>query len=260
MSLFVNGVMFDASLTKTWEALVDARPRVLDAQIEKIAAFMTQEVAEFIDAKTFPGVFEKKTGATPLQAAWNFMIEKHDTMRKSGYRSPQIDADFSITLFPYQDHALAFLMGENTQWISHIHIPGRDMSWGRYERPRDVCAQEWHNREMVWTEFMGGDADWIPASKGLTFAYPFEPRLYHDAYREKIFAFLPSPENRARQVAKNMLVNEALAKHPKDPQTLKFWELTQIIMTSHDDEALIENRAADIVKDIVPITRDNVNA
>lgn len=135
-----------------------------------------------------------------------------------------------------------------TGWGSSPPLGGTDWSWGRYERPEGVIPAEWEARAATWTQELGGPAHWIPAHRGVRYAYEAPPRA---PSVEDIITHAPSLNARARASAQQRHANAAgLAAQEAGTDVMA------AIWAAMGEHAAIDALAVRLAPTLVPLTPD----
>lgn len=108
--------------------------------------------------------------------AWKVWNEMRREIVRTGERHPAVDTDFSITLFPYEDHLLGIAYTEHDEWFTtFLKLPGiREYGyWNNTDPDERVSEAEWEQRRRAWDYVLGETG--TPAKEGFSIDI-------HDAY------------------------------------------------------------------------------
>jgi hypothetical protein len=254
MSTSILGYKADVEIGDLYKRLYDLRPLIKNLATQKLARALITEIVDTIDTA-------HRTSA-PCPKPWSLVgknaYAKIQSNRKNNTRDPDWDADFTMTLFPEGPVTYIMPYAEQRSWLSVLeNFPDtRDYSWqNSTDRPKDVSAQEWEEREVLWTRLLK-PSGWIPKNAGLSLDYS-SANLPRDP--EDILPYIPSEEERARKWAKAASLDawanaRRAATPPQGGQDA--YSTSQLIsyMYSLDHINAVEQTWQDIVPNLKPIT------
>ena len=207
MGLHLNGVRFHASLASVLDRLIAVRPIVEGMQKRVHGTFLATQVCDLLDSHHLLGG-DRVLPPNPLREAWDELSERWTKMRTEQRRDPAIDTDAEICLFPSGDAVIGLVRSEMPPFTTLMRdLAGEDWTWGRYERPDGVDAAAWDERERSWT--MAMSPSWTPAHRCLTYSYDLP--YWSPMGAQEVLSYLPSPEARARSVARQAALDEEKA-------------------------------------------------
>lgn len=246
MSLFVNGVRFHTPLEATITRLVERRPFVESAQMQRIARIIAARAVALVDQQALG---KARTPTNPLGSVWQEAQKQIRENNAIGHRTVGFDLACTWTLYAQGPHTLGLFTSDDAREMQPMFLePGdEDWSWGHYEPSPSITPQNWAQREEDWTALLGGSAQWVPAYRGVTLSF-HTPRTHPN--HDLIMANLPTLEDRARALAKDTCAEEAArAAHEKGEDIL------HAIIRSVDDSK-IDALAASMERTLPTITID----
>ncbi|CAO4140675.1 hypothetical protein LPLAFNJD_LOCUS751 [Methylorubrum aminovorans] len=173
------------------------RSEVKDAVHEAKCRFLAGAAADHIDKAALKG----EPAGEPLGAAHDEMRRRQKEVRTTGYRDPEVDFDFKLSVMPYGECVYGIVFCEQRAWQSAFlaqpwveHWP----YWNSTDRPEGVSRREWAKRGETWNAILAGD-EW-DRPVGCGFGYDFEPPPRWPQ-GEDVLAYVPSHADRVARFA-----------------------------------------------------------
>jgi hypothetical protein len=144
-----TGVVFsDPSIDVVVAAAPAWRERIGALTALAMAEWLAGRAVEHLDAR----YLGDETPESPLSRAWKAYRE--DSARETrGYRHPQTDFEFLLTLLPFEGRLYGIVRTEQFRWFeeytSRPGISGFDY-WDNTDRPKAVDTAEWNERRRIW--------------------------------------------------------------------------------------------------------------
>jgi hypothetical protein len=109
---------------------------------------------------------EKPMPTRVLSGVYQEMMDSQREIKKTGYRNPDYDFDFEVSIIPYDGAVYGIIRCEHNEWINKFMRLGlvKHFWWHDNERPGSVPSAEWKHRGEVWKTIFDKDAR--PAGHG----------------------------------------------------------------------------------------------
>lgn len=197
-----NGFRFLSSdLGEVFDLLTSMRPGFSAVQYDETAQWTAKTAARIIDRRTLGLPQEAKQGSSPLWQALGELRDRQGEIRKTGYRDPEVDFSFSMTVLPFQGRIYGMAITERPRLREFFaqDSGAEDFSyWNGTDGPDDMADCEWSARGAIWDGILRQDPGGRPGACGLNFeALPdfVFPKV------EDVVAAIPAIADRARRHA-----------------------------------------------------------
>lgn len=204
---FLFNFSFGFGYQTALEELQALRKELLPVSNKLFGKLLTQEITCSIDAQHKPGV--DSSVRLSYGAAVREIRKRQKDIRATGYRDPEVDLGFDVSIVPLNGGKLnSFLLGlyftEQAEFIEALKAKPwfSDYSyWNNTDRPDDVSKTAWAQRKRDWNRALGHDA---PSERGLSFTVISNDLMLFPK-PEDLVQLQPSIEKRASSIAKNLL-------------------------------------------------------
>lgn len=174
--------------------------------------FVRQLFYQFDHEQFFQTLSNSPKPQSPYDAAYSEYHKGHDNLR-NGRRAPEIDMNFEVTYFPYQNRIFGIYYSENrtfsTLWMAQ---PGMDdyHYQNSTDRPDTISETAWTARRLVWdTIFDRPDA--TPALRGLsTTILPQSLSPEFGTFRDTYLKYAPPFDTRTREIGYQIALNRLM--------------------------------------------------
>lgn len=233
-----------ADIGQEIERLQALRPMVQAAHKTIITKWKAKRASDLIDEARFKG----EQAINPLSQAFQELIERQMKVQRSRERDMEIDTACSVTLIPVEGRVLACVYSEKKEITN---IVTQDMTyfgyWDNTDRPDDVTAEEWDERERLWEKALLRDHIGRPGGCGPNIEFLLDTGYVAP---KAILEHLPSLEARARTLAKGVGCPDHVREHLQDASFNKI----VAYLCSDEYAAILSQRAAELAPTLQDIT------
>jgi hypothetical protein len=178
----------------------------------ELATLTGRMCAEMIDHHALNP--KRHAGNIPFQVTKNEIRDRQKNITVTGYRDPEVDFDFELTIFPFEGHVYGVPFSDRSRWIvAWLNRPEvEDFSyWNNTDKPDTVSQEEWDHRQMVWDRILAVNPAETPAMAGFT-AECTDRFLY--VFARDIIEFLPTFEQRVASRTRNSAMDRIYSDLP----------------------------------------------
>lgn len=207
-----HGFRFLSSdMIEVHQNMMEWRKRVVVLTETKKAQLLAAHAVRLIDKAAVDG---QPLPESPLGDAWSDMRDRQSKVKKTGYRDPEIDFDFEVSIMPFEGKLYGIVYCEQGDWRKEFFKQGwtEEFSyWDNTDRPRKITAKDWAERGRIW------DAIWdqSPYAMGPA-AFGFSADCKAPDYRftkpKLVAKAAPKLEARARRLAKDVVFAQIMTK------------------------------------------------
>ena len=153
-------------------AVSDWRTVLASMHEKRIAATLADWCVSMIDGHADDGrVHDDCRGRSPLSFAWSEMNRRRKEILAGGYRDPEVDFDFEISILPFEGAVYGMVFTEQADWQEAWRAQGVSADfayWDNSDRPEGVTSADWADRARVWSGILGSNAAGSPGMSGFT--------------------------------------------------------------------------------------------
>jgi hypothetical protein len=161
---------------------------------------------------------EKPMPPNMLRTALGKAYDAAREIKKTGYRNPKYDFDFSLSIMPFEGAFYGIIHCEHDAWRRKFIATklAKPFGWHDNERPSHIPAKEWNERGRIWKTIF--DHDSRPSANG--FSYELTIPEYQigritAAEVSRAIARKNPFEKRVRRIAKDHIIHERMEADPK---------------------------------------------
>lgn len=145
--------------------------------------------------------------------------DRQKEIRVTGYRDPQVDWDFVVSVFPLRYSKGARVLGiyatEEDEFSKLLKRQSWFIEygyWNNTDRNDGVSSSAWEKRRRDWDRAMPSG---VPADDGFSFDLVSNDRIRRGVDKEDLMPLQPSIERRAKRIAQDLLWREYSAVNVK---------------------------------------------
>lgn len=180
------------------------RASVAELQRRDVATLMARMACDIIDRRDRGHITDDDL--PPINAVLRDIRTRQKEILGSGYRDPEIDFDFEISLMPFDGQVFGMVFSERQLWIdTWMARPEVDefAYWNNTDRPSGLTAEEWSERARVWDAILRANPAGTPGMAGFT-AQCADRMVFASA--EEMLACLPTFQDRVVRQARSAAV------------------------------------------------------
>jgi len=198
------------------EYLLSWRQKVIKLTREDKAQTLALRCVRQIDRAVFN---EKELPNNPLAKAYREMEDAADKIKKTKQRDPSNDFEFELSFFVFEGLFYGIVYCERSAWrkkfLNHVRGWTTDYSyWNNTDRPDRMSLREWNERERVWCGIFPRGAS-SAVERGFSVDCTAQP--HHRVKRADVMRHIPDLRSRASNLAKDLVMTEAMVKNEFDP-------------------------------------------
>jgi hypothetical protein len=184
---------------------------------------------------------------SPLSVAASAIKERRKDISRTGYRDPEVDFDFTVTLCPAEGTFYGLVHSEQDAWTDLLlnidkvhHAPW----WDNVDRPNDISQQDWDKRGDLWKQIFARDPAMRPSHCGMT----FEMTPYHGSpLIEEVVDAQEAYDKRLSRIARTCLTHASLraAGATETSHIMRvLWEVDDLLRSGDGADELADYKSA----------------
>ena len=151
-----------------WRAKIQSKGKAKDAQLHARHATL------LIDRAATQHLRKGETTPIPSNPLGEVSVEisnRRKEIASNGYRDPDVDFDFSVTLFPYDSKIYGMIHTEQSTWMEmllgdpNVH---HKQYWDNTDGCDTVSKKQWEERGKIWAKILSRDPYRRPGYCGMT--------------------------------------------------------------------------------------------
>lgn len=203
-----NGRIVHASLSRTYELLMEARTESVALGEQQQHAWMARHAAGLIDKGDMA---DKDKPAHPIAEAWNSLTDAQRGIRSTQRRNPDCDFEFELWIFPVSTRRTLIMVHaerpEFADWFDALTFVSNHGYWDSVDRPDTVSEAAWNRRRQDWERAMPNG---IPSERCLTLV------MFNDQYPSmptgvQALGHIPGRAQRALPIARGLHIDQVHA-------------------------------------------------
>lgn len=155
-----------------------------------------------------------------------YLMKRMRHIKISEERDPDVDFEFSITILPLKSGEVLVLLYTEKGELRKAFATMPEIEEYHYQdqsdKPERISKKAWDKRRDDWQAALGGDGWGIPLEHGFNFTPYSERRLsffmLDDERKKEILKLIPTPEERAKVIARNLHLEQWSNKNPIDKE------------------------------------------
>lgn len=221
----------------------------------------TIELQLALTKKLAPGIIQYTYGKEEerlLLTIYETILCSQKLSYKEGLRAPDQDFGLRIWVYPYNSKKTLFFV--DCEKRSYWPIIDKYLTpygyWNNTDRPDDITKNEWNRRGLEWNNVLDNQDYSLKFELFCNDDFPLPGYFEEDVY-ELIFKHIPSKEERAKNLAANIIKNKKineLYEQLEDKSSYSFIYEAMDFIKSEDGKKLVNELAQEKINEIGDIT------